>query len=67
MYEFSTAFCQYVGYRVGQHYEVAHAERPDGTCIVRLTHSPYDTGTTWLYVTRTQFEQWFRKDMVLLS
>ena len=56
----SIAYDGYLGLELGQHYELAHLERPDGTCIVRLTHAPYDTGTTWLYLQRTQFERWFR-------
>lgn len=49
----------YMGFVIGQRYELSFLLRADNSVALRLTHPPYNKGVTWLYVKREQFRKWW--------
>jgi hypothetical protein len=49
----------YMGFVIGQRYELGYRSNPDGSVVLRLKHPPYDKGVTLLYVTPAQYRKWW--------
>lgn len=49
----------YAGFQVGRQYDLTILRRYDGTVVLRLTHLPGKVGTSWMYLSKEQFERWW--------
>lgn len=49
----------YAGFQLGQPYDISYLRRYDHTIVLRLTHIPGEVGTSYMYVSREQFERWW--------
>lgn len=50
----------YAGFRVGQQYSISYLRRYDHTVVLSLTHIPGEVGTSWIYLSKEQFERWWQ-------
>ena len=57
----TTAVDGYAGFQVGRQYAMTYLRRYDGSVVVSLTHIPGEVGTSFIYLSREQFERWWAR------
>ena len=49
----------YMGFVIGERYELGYRLHTDGSVVLRLQHPPHHKGVTLLYITPAQYRKWW--------